>query len=269
MTLPPLAFARPSSLAEATDLLTRPRTRVLAGGQSLVPALAARSERQPPELLVDLGGLPGLAGIDVDGEDRLVIGALARQRTAERSPLVVRHAPLLSQALALVGHPSTRNRGTVVGSLVNADPAAEVPAAAVALDGVVRIAGPGAAVRETPAAELLAGPGRTTLGRGELVTALLIPARPPGERQAWAEFAPRRFDLPLVGVAARLDGAGRARLTFAGVALTPLDVRLDERFDDAALATVAASLDPPEPSGLRRHLARTLGLRALAEAGGG
>lgn len=268
MSLPPLAIARPAAVANATELLTADDAQALAGGQSLVPALAARGAGPRPRLLVDLGGLPGLDAIELGADGWLSIGALVRQRTAERSPLVARHAPLLPRALALVGHPATRNRGTVVGSLANADPAAEVPAVAVALDATVTIAGPGGVGREAPVAELLAGPGRITLAGGELVTALRIPPQPPGERQAWVEFAPRRFDLPLVGVAVRLAEDGAARATLAGVGPTPLDVRLGRVDGEPAL-----DLDPPgdrrAPAELRRHLARTLIVRALAEAADG
>jgi len=293
MSLPPLALARPATVAAATELLRRDGARALAGGQSLVPLLAARLT-PAPTLLVDLGALPGLDAIARDDDGWLRIGALARQRAAERSPLVAAHAPLLAQALALVGHPSTRNRGTVVGSVAHADPAAELPAVAVALDGVAVVAGPGGARRETPVAALIAGPGRTTLAPGELIAELRLAPAAAGERQVWLEFAPRRFDLPLVGAAVRLAADGDARLTLAGYAEAPLDARLGplgrpalEQADDGggparrsraldrAAATAAVerllAAHPPRddaraPAALRRRLARTLALRALAKA---
>ncbi len=278
MSLPPFSLARPATVAAATELLRRDGARVLAGGQSLIPALAARLT-PAPELLVDLGALPGLDEIARDDDGRLRLGALVRQRAAERSPLVAAHAPLLAQALALVGHPSTRNRGTVVGSVAHADPSAELPAVAVALDGEATIAGPDGARRQVAVAALIGGPGRTTLAPGELITALRLAPAAPGERQAWLEFAPRRFDLPLVGAAVRLPPDGRARLTLAGYADVPLDAQLGPLGGDAPLDRAAAAaaverlLDahPPRddaraPAALRRHLARTLALRALAKA---
>lgn len=292
MSLPPLAHARPETVEQAAALLARPGARALAGGQSLVPALAARLT-PAPALLVDLAGLPGLDAIESLPGGGLRIGALVRQRAAERSPLVARRAPLLTAALALVGHPSTRNRGTVLGSLAHAEPAAEVPAVAVALDGIAEVAGPGGARRELPARELLAGPGRLRLAPGELLLALRLAGAAPGERQAWVEFAPRRYDLPLVGAAARVLAGGAARVTLAGVGPTPVDAVLSARSGDpgsgeggeagaprgagaggdvgAAVERLVATLDPPgdarAPAALRRHLARTLTLRALREAG--
>jgi carbon-monoxide dehydrogenase medium subunit len=223
VTLPDVAYVRPASLEDACAHLARDGARALAGGQSLVPALAARSGVRP-RTLVDLTALPGLDELALGADGRLSVGALVRQRTAQRSPLVLRHAPMLAQALGEVGFPATRNRGTVVGSLMHADPAAEVPAVAVALDGVASVAGPGGARRSVAAADLLAQPLRP----GELVTSLSLAVAVPGEHQAWSEFAPRRFDLPLVGVAARARPGTGARLeasglVVGGVGATPVD----------------------------------------------
>ncbi|MDW5596591.1 FAD binding domain-containing protein [Conexibacter stalactiti] len=261
MTLPPFEYARPHALDEAAALLATDGARALAGGQSLVPALAARQPGGPrPRLLVDLARLPGLDTIALDPDGRLRIGALVRQRAAERSPLVARHAPLLAQALAQVGHPSTRNRGTVVGSLAHAEPAAEVPAVAVALGGVAVIAGPAGARRELPVTDLLQGPQRLALDPGELIAELLLDPLVPGERQAWLEFAPRRFDLPLVGVAARVVPGREPRLTLAGVAPTPMSVT--QHPAEGCDMTLLEGLDPH-----RTRIARTLTRRALEACG--
>lgn len=303
MTLPPLAYARPTAIDEAAELLLDPTARPLAGGQSLVPALAAARgaatagaplAAAPPRTLVDLGHLPGLDRIALDPDGTLRIGARVTQRAAERSALVAERTPLLVPALAQVGHPSTRNRGTVVGSLAHADPAAEIPAVAVALGGSVVVAGPGGARRELSAERLLAGPPRTApavgeppadrpagprpiaLDPGELIVELRLPATDPGERQAWLEFAPRRYDLPLVGAAVRRAPDGRVRLTLAGVAPTPIaaPLQVDMTREGAVIAIeeVVATLDPPSDArasgALRRHLARTLSLRALEAVGG-
>lgn len=261
MTLPPFAYARPHSLDEATALLATDGARALAGGQSLVPALAARQSGGPrPRLLVDLARLPGLDGIALAPDGRLRIGALVRQRAAERSPLVAAHAPLLAQALEQVGHPSTRNRGTVVGSLAHAEPAAEIPAVAVALGGAAVIAGPAGTRRELAVTDLLQGPQRIALDPGELIVELLLDALAPGERQAWLEFAPRRFDLPLVGVAARVAADGTARVTVAGVGPTPRSVIWPT--SDVAQMTLLEGLDRH-----RARIARTLARRALEACG--
>ncbi|HST39765.1 MAG TPA: FAD binding domain-containing protein, partial [Conexibacter sp.] len=182
---------------------------------------------------------------------------------AERSPLVARHAPLLTEALAQVGHPSTRNRGTVVGSLAHAEPAAEVPAVAVALDGVAVIAGQAGARRELAVADLLQGPHQLALEPGELIAELLLDPAAQGERQAWLEFAPRRFDLPLVGVAARVAPGREPRLTLAGVAPTPRSVIWPT--SDVAQVTLLERLDELDPH--RAHVARTLTRRALEACG--
>ena len=137
MKAPPFAYAKPGSLAEAFDLLERPGAKILAGGQSLIPALNMRLSA--PELLVDITGLKGLSEIDVrDGKVR--IGALCTHAQVERSAEVREHLPLVAEALEHVAHPAIRNRGTLGGSLALADPNAELPACAVALDATLIVA---------------------------------------------------------------------------------------------------------------------------------
>jgi carbon-monoxide dehydrogenase medium subunit len=298
VTLPPFDYARPRSLDEAAALLrSRDHARVLAGGQSLVPALAARLPGEPrPGLLVDLSAIPGLDAIEPRPDGGVRIGAMVRQRTVETSPLIAQRAPLLAAAVAWVGHPSTRNRGTVVGSLAHAEPRAELPAVAVALDAVAELAGPDGSRRTVAAAELLsaaapapaaatpappatatpAPPATATPARpaatpaplgpalapGELIAALTIPPRPAGERTAWVEHAARRYDLPLVGVAAVVRADGTARLVFAG--LGPAPVVLDARSIEGRIDTRTTAL--PAPDALRGRIARVLAERALAEA---
>ncbi len=132
----PFLSTRPESLDEAVAILNEhgDESRVLAGGQSLVPLLNLRLAR--PEVIVDMNGIDGLSGIEVT-EDTLVIGAMTRQRTTETSPLVAEHCSLLQAALGHVGHIQIRNRGTVGGSIAHADPAAELPAVALALGAEV------------------------------------------------------------------------------------------------------------------------------------
>jgi carbon-monoxide dehydrogenase medium subunit len=282
----PFAYHRPATLDEAFYLLERygPDARLLAGGQSLVPALNMRLAT--PAALVDINRLPGLDAI-VFAPEGLTIGALARQEAVLRSPLVARHAPLVAQAMPQVAHLALRTRGTVGGSLAQADPAAELPACAVALEAVLRVARRGAA-REIPAARFYRGIYTTALEPGEILTGVVIPPLAAGWRSHFSELARRHGDYALVALAAHgriADGAiGEARLVFAGVGLTPVragraEAAVSGRRPDAAMLAEAgraldADLDPPADihasAALRRHLARVLLSRALtALAAGG
>ena len=134
MKAPSFAYAKPRSLTEAFDLLERPGAKILAGGQSLIPALNMRLSS--PDLLVDITGLKGLSTVEArDGVVR--IGALCTHTMVERSPEVREHLPLIAEAVAHIAHPAIRNRGTLGGSLALADPNAELPACALALDAVL------------------------------------------------------------------------------------------------------------------------------------
>jgi carbon-monoxide dehydrogenase medium subunit len=281
----PFAYHRPASLEEAFDALARygPDARILAGGQSLVPALNMRLAQ--PTAVVDINRVPGLDGIRLAPEG-LVIGALARQEVVLRSPLVGRHAPLIAQAMPHVAHLALRTRGTFGGSLALADPAAELPACAVALDAVIRIARRGS-VRELPAARFFRGIYTTALEPGEILTAAVIPPPAAGWRSHFSELARRHGDYALVALAAQARIVGgviaEARLVLAGVGLTPVRAARCEaavagrRPDAATLAEAGRALDADlDPSGdvhgsaaLRRHLARVLVGRALSALAGG
>ncbi len=178
----PLDYEAPTSLADAVSLLCDPDREavVLAGGQSLVPMLNLRLAR--PELLVDLRGIEGLDHIRLDG-DRLAIGAMATKRAVERSPLVRENQPLLHAATLCVGHPQIRNRGTVGGSMAHADPAAEYPAAAVALGARMRVAGPDDE-RDIAAEDFFQGYLTTALKPGEVLTEVSFPTMAGGK--GWA-----------------------------------------------------------------------------------
>jgi carbon-monoxide dehydrogenase medium subunit len=266
----PFAYHRPTTLPDALNLLGRhgDDARVLAGGQSLVPAMNMRLAT--PRVLVDINRLPGLDAIRLD-DDTLVIGALARLDAVEHSELVARHAPLITQAVPHVGHLAIRTRGTVGGSLALADPAAELPACAVALDAVVRTArasGP----RAIAAADFFRGIYTTALEPGEIVTELVVPTRPPEWRSSFDELARRHGDYALVGLAAQAhvaDGRFRAlRLVYLGVGLIPVRARAAEHVLLAHGSTADAArrldqdLDPPSDvhasAALRRQLARVL-----------
>jgi aerobic carbon-monoxide dehydrogenase medium subunit len=280
----PFDYVAPRTVEEAVDHLGRhgAAARVLAGGQSLVRLMNARLAT--PAVVVDINRVAGLDGIEMeDGSVR--IGALARQRAAELSDLVRAEAPLLSEAAAHVAHPSVRRRGTVAGSIAFADPAAELPAALLALDGEAVVAGPDGE-RTVPAADLFSGAFRTSLGDGELITAVRVPRRREARTgAAWVEVARREGDLPVCGAGAvvTLDDAGAissVRIALCGVGATPVRATAAEEAlagaqpsEDAigaAAERAGRDLDPvSDPHGsaaYRRHLAVVMTRRSVRRA---
>jgi carbon-monoxide dehydrogenase medium subunit len=223
--------------------------KLLAGGQSLVPALNMRLAR--PTVLVDLNRIPGLDRI-AEENGGIGIGALVRQSAAERAQLIRASCPLLAESLPLVGHFATRNRGTIGGSIAHADAAAELPLALVALSGSVITT-----VRTIPAADFFVGHFTTALADDELVVATMWPRARPGESSALEEFAPRHGDFALASAACVLrveNGAvAEARLAVGSVTDRPelLDVEplLGRAVDDDSVrslgASAAAAVDPP------------------------
>jgi len=277
-----------TSIEDAVRTLTEAAGdgKVLAGGQSLGPLLTMRLAR--PAVLVDVNRIPGLGAIE-ERDDAVRIGATVRQRQAERSEVVARRLPLLHAALPFIGHTQTRNRGTVVGSVVHADPSAELPLVACLLDAVVELAGPHGR-REAPIATFALGPLMTDVHDDELAVGIRFAATPPapGVRRGtgFHEAARRRGDFALVAAAAQLDverSTGRvvdARLGLTGVGETPLRLHEGERallaaddpparFAEVA-AAAAAAIDPPgdlhATAAYRRSVARVLLERALADA---
>lgn len=276
----PFEYHRPTSLAETFELLDRygDDGRILAGGQSLVPALNMRLAT--PRAVIDINRLPGLDTIRVTPAG-LVIGALTRQEALERAPLVREHAPLLAAAAPHVGHAAIRARGTVGGSLALADPAAELPACAVALGATIEITSRRAR-RAVAAADFFRGVYTTALEPGEIVTALVVPPAAPGWRSGFEELARRHGDFALAGLAARVrvegEAVGEAWLVFLGVGTRPVRARgaeaalLGRRVDADALAAAGRALgrdlDPPgdihgSPA-LRRRLAGVLLSRVVS-----
>jgi carbon-monoxide dehydrogenase medium subunit len=281
----PFEYHRPVSLAETFDLLDRygDDGRLLAGGQSLVPALNLRLAT--PRAVIDINRIPDLDAIRVT-PDGLVIGALARQEALERSPLVREHAPLIAAALPHIGHSAIRARGTIGGSLALADPAAELPACAVALGATIRVGRRGGS-RDIAADNFFRGIYTTALAPGEIVTEILVPRAAAGWRWGFDELARRHGDFALAGVAAGASivagTIAQTRLVFFGVGPRPVRARGAEaalagrRADAETLAAAGRALDGDlDPPGdvhgspaLRRHLARVLLSRVvgrLAEA---
>jgi aerobic carbon-monoxide dehydrogenase medium subunit len=218
MKPPAFQYASPTTIPDAVALLTEHAgddVRVLAGGQSLVPLMNFRLAH--PGFLVDLRRVAGLDAMRVDGHV-LVIGAMVRQATAERSAEVALGAPLLAEALGHVAHPPIRNSGTVVGSIAHADPAAELPAVALAMDAEMTAVGP-QGERRIPAADFFQGPFTTALGADEILTEVRLPRFPGGH--AFVEFSRTHGNFAVVGVAALVAVTGgrvtRAALAASGV----------------------------------------------------
>jgi aerobic carbon-monoxide dehydrogenase medium subunit len=269
----PFAYHAVETVEEAVAMLAElgADARVLAGGQSLVPMLNLRLAR--PSALVDVGRVAALAGISANGALRL--GATTRQADALRSSLVADRAPLLSDALRHIGHPATRSRGTLGGSIAHADPAAELPAVLLALDGEAIVRSP-QGERTIPAASLFLGPFTTALADGELLTELRLPNPPAGARHGFAEIARRHGDFALAG-AAVVIAPGHARVALFGVAPAAFRAEAAERaLGEGAGAEAAAELaaaaaepagDPHAPAAYRAKAARVATLRALLAAG--
>ena len=261
MKAPSFAYAKPASLAEAFSLLERPGAKILAGGQSLIPALNMRLAQ--PELLVDIGGLP-LKEISLE-QGVLRIGALVTHSEIEKSEEIARHAPLLAEAVKHVAHPAIRSRGTIGGSIALADPAAEYPACMVALDASIVVAGRDGE-RLVRAPEFFKALFEVDLAPGELVTAVEFPAQLKDQRSAFLELARRHGDYAIVGLAAYRGKS--TRFVFCGAGATPILAKQASAAADVkqAMAALDQDLDPPADlytsSASKLHLARVLLERA-------
>ncbi|HYB87544.1 MAG TPA: FAD binding domain-containing protein [Streptosporangiaceae bacterium] len=278
MKPPPFAYAAPATVAEAVGLLAEhadAEPRVLAGGQSLIPLMNFRLAK--PGYLVDLRKVAGLSGIRREG-DVLVVGAMTRLAELERSAEVAMAAPLVAEAVGFVAHTPIRNSGTIGGSLAHADPAAELPAVALALGAELVAAGP-AGTRSIPAAEFLHGPFSTALEPGEILTEIRLPSWDGGH--GFAEYARTHANFAIVAAAAlvALDGdrIQRAALALTGVAPTAVRAAAAEQVlagaacdataagaaADAAVEGLAPAGDLHASPATRLALARTYARRAI------
>ena len=269
----PFKFVRPQGLQHALEALAAdPGAKVLAGGQSLVPLLNMRLAA--PSTLVDINGLPDLDAIAVTDEG-VRVDALARHADVLASPDVRRVQPLVSLALAHVAHATIRNRGTVVGSLVHADAAAELPMVLSLLGGSVPVRST-AGLRRIEAADLFAGPLESTVRHVEIALQAFFPALAAGEGVAFTEVARRHGDYALCGAGAvvRVDGDAvvSARVGYLSVCDVPTVVDVTEAWGspDAAADVALAQLDPVDDihatAGYRAQLVRVLTRRVLQEA---
>ena len=288
MKLPPVEYEAPTTVAEAVDLLAEhlDEASVLAGGQSLIPLLALRLAR--PAVLIDINGVAELSGVSA-ADGWVTVGAMTREYMAEESGTVADAVPLLAAALPLIGHEAIRSRGTIGGSLAHADPAAELPAVARALDAEFVVRGP-SGDRVIPAAEWFEGYLTTSRGPDELLVEVRFPAARPGTGVSFQEVARRHGDFAIVGLAVSLALSGGvisdARLAFAGLSDVPLrasaaeDLLVGERpsaeLFDAAAQRATDDVDPPDDlhgsSDYRKTVAAATvrrGLRAAANNAAG
>ncbi|HMD94228.1 MAG TPA: xanthine dehydrogenase family protein subunit M [Trebonia sp.] len=287
MKLPPVEYEAPETVPEAMELLAEhlDEASVLAGGQSLIPLLALRLAH--PAALIDINGIAELSGVSA-ADGWVAIGTMTREYAAEESGTIADAVPLLAAALPLIGHEAIRSRGTIGGSLAHADPAAELPAVARALDAefVVRSQ---SGERVIPAADWFEGYLTTSRRPDELLVEVRFPAAGRGTGTSFQEVARRHGDFAIVGLAVSLtlsDGViSDARLAFSGVSDVPVraagaeDLLVGERpspglFDEAA-RRATEDLDPPADlhgsSDYRKKVAAALvrrGLRAAADNAG-
>ena len=273
------AYASATSVADALELLSThgEKAKVLSGGQSLLPAMNLRLIA--PELVVDIGELAELRGIAVKG-NVLTIGALTRHADLLKSPDIAAHAPLLKRAAAHVAHPAIRNRGTIGGSLAQADPASELPACMLALGATIIVRGT-SGERRIAAREFFTGIYETVLAPQELLVAVELSVMPENSAHFFHEFARRHGDYAIVGLAAQAvvtNGQfADLHLGFLAVGDRPLLAASARKLVDVAvtpavLAEAASALheelepleDQQATPAMRRHLAKVLLMRCAA-----
>jgi len=280
----PFEYFAPLKLQEALDLLERygDEAKILAGGQSLMPLMNLRLAR--PGLIIDINRLSSLDTITATPEGGLTIGALTRQRALERSKIVQEQNPILAAAMPLIGHFQIRNRGTIGGSLVHADPAAELPAVSLLL-GAEFLLRSKSAVRVVPAAEFFLSYLTTAIRPAELLTEIRLPKWPSGEAWAVQEIARRKGDFALIGVALRaeldaVETVQKAVIVMFGVGGKPLRMeraeailkgrRISEAFLRELSGVVAEELEPDSDihasAAYRKEVGGVLVRRALESA---
>jgi CO/xanthine dehydrogenase FAD-binding subunit len=281
----PVAFQyhRAASVAEACALLAEdPGALLIAGGQTLMPMLAMRLAR--PSRVIDIMRIPDLDGIDVSEAD-VTIGAGTRQMVVEHSRAVAEELPLLARAMPWVGHPPTRRRGTVGGSIANADPAAEIGLCGVALGAEVLLEGGPDGAQAMSLADFFLGPMTTAIPAGAMVTAVRFPHRRDRRRTgvSFREVARRHGDYALAAAAAELtlDADGRCReirlavggattvptaLALTGLIGTTLEAGMVREAVSAALQGLEMMQDHNASAAYRRRAALALATEAVAEA---
>jgi carbon-monoxide dehydrogenase medium subunit len=277
----PFIYHDPQSRADLHDLLARlENTKLLAGGQSLVPMLNMRIVA--PDHVIDLNKMPGMDGIAIGG-DHITIGAMTRQANLHDSPDIKEHLPIMIAALDHVGHFQTRSRGTIGGSCCHLDPAAELPALCSLYDAEFDVSGPNGA-RKVAAQDWFQGYLQSALAEDEVLESIRVPLWPAGATYGFSEYARRRGDFAIAGAAAlfawRFDATiDRAAIVIFGVAPDPVRLRelerdlIGRRLDGEAIHTSAvaakrieAMSDPYVSGDYRRRLAGIMVERALTAA---
>lgn len=273
----PFDYVRPSSIAQACTILSEAGggATLIAGGQTLMPLLNLRMSQ--PFILVDINGIAELKGVTrVEGGTR--VGPATRQADALRDEVLVQHLPAFVQALGHVGHYQTRNRGTIGGSVALGEPAAEMPATAVALGADIEIASV-RGTRKVRAEDFYVGPYMTVLEPDELVTGIVYPDWPDGHVVLFREVAQRPGDFALVGMVGALALGGgkiaRAGIAWFGMGPTPIKARSAEAalvgktFDqidpDALAALAVADTAPFDDHHASAEYRRTVGRRIFAK----
>ena len=287
MKPPPFEYVAPADFAGALDAASKygGEAKLLAGGQSLIPAMNFRVAQ--PAVLIDLNRIPDLDYVRRVPSGGLSVGAMTRHRRLESDPQVKQILPLLAEAVPFIAHPQIRTRGTLGGSLAHADPAAELPVIALALQARMRCAS-SQGERWIEAADFFQGMFTTALAPDEILAEVVFPAPSDHQGYAFEEFARRKGDYALMGVACLigLDAAGRcdqARLVFLNAGDGPVPAGDAAALlqgspvteDSARAAAVHASEKEIEPLGnlhatpaFQRHLARILARRAILAASG-
>jgi carbon-monoxide dehydrogenase medium subunit len=280
----PFEYLAPDSLSAIVEIMSEngEDAKLLAGGQSLIPAMNFRLVQ--PMLLVDLNKVSELDYIRLEENGELHIGAMTRQRTLEMDPVIAQHAPLIAETMPHVAHSQIRNRGTIGGSIVHADPAAELPVIVVALEGRM-LARSQSGDRWISAIRCFQGLFTTDFKPEEVLVEIVIPPMAPNTGWSFVEFARRRGDYALLGVSAlvTLDSEGKcvqSRLVYLNAGDTPClaqeaaDVLLNEIPTTSLYQEAAEAADSAiQPTGnihasvpYLRHLSRVLTVRALDRA---
>jgi carbon-monoxide dehydrogenase medium subunit len=269
---PPFEYVAPTSLEEAVAALAEhgEDAKVLAGGQSLIPLLSLRLAR--PTALIDLNGVTELSSIQVNGSTS--IGAMTRHRAIERSADIAKAVPLLAAAVPYIGHAAIRTRGTIGGSLAHADPAAELPAVALALDATFDVTST-RGTRTIAAADFFDGYFTTSMAPDEILTGVTFPTAAAGTKVSVQEMARRHGDFAMAAVVASVSADGDTRLALVNVADRPYRATAAEQaanagapveeIADLATRDLEPVADLHASSAYRKHVAGVLVRRALNE----
>ncbi len=281
----PFAYESPATLDEVLNLIAEhgDEAKLLAGGQSLIPVMNFRLAQ--PSMLIDLNGTNGLDHLELTADGSLEIGCMVRQSTLEKSDLIKKHAPLIHMTMPWVAHSQIRNRGTIGGSIVHADPAGELPVLMVALQATFELQKVGH-TRQVVAEDFYIDLFETALTDNEILTKIIIPPQSDRTGYAFHEVARRHGDYAMAGVAAvvSVDQSGictDARLVYLNVGPKPMLAKsaanmligqmitmelIEQTAEFAAENEIEPTSDIHASADYRRHLAKVLGKRALTEA---